>query len=94
MIAPSEFPIRGTDPRTSHDFEDIVFIINNRIQLAEEVLSVNTDVRLFLQSKFRSILQNPHRDEILTCHLSPFEADFRLPIILDKIKKICHVAFD
>lgn len=79
---------RGTDPRTSHDFEDIVFITNNRIHLADEISAAHTDVRLFLQSKFRSIWNHPHRDEMLACHLSPFEADLRLPMILDKIRRI------
>jgi hypothetical protein len=82
------FDGRGTDPRTSHDFEDIVFIVNNRIHLADEILSSNADVRLFLESRFRSIWNHPHRDEILACHLSPLEADLRLPLILDKIKRI------
>lgn len=82
------FDGRGSDPRTSHDFEDIVFIVNNHVHLVEKISSAHAEVRLFLQGKFRWIWQHPHRDEILACHLSPLEADFRLPIILDKVKRI------
>jgi hypothetical protein len=81
---------RGKDPRTSHDFEDIVFIINNRVNLVEEILSANKEVRDFLQLKFRWILEHPHRDEILSSHLSPYEADFRFPLLLQKITKIAQ----
>jgi Nucleotidyl transferase AbiEii toxin, Type IV TA system len=82
------FEGRGKDYRTSHDFEDIVFIINNYKDLTAKIRTANTDVRNYLQSKFRLIWHHPHREEILSCHLSPFEAGVQMPVILGKIERI------
>lgn len=53
------FNDRGAkDPRTSHDFEDIVYIFDNRTDIAEQILQATGDVRLFLLTQLQSIKED------------------------------------
>ncbi len=76
------------DYRTSHDFEDVIYIINNRNTLVNEILLSDTLVKSFLQEECKSILKNKYSEEIITCHLNPFESSVRYPIILNRLKSI------
>ncbi|MBV6485278.1 MAG: hypothetical protein KF732_05565 [Flavobacteriales bacterium] len=44
------FNNRGKDYRTSHDFEDIIYIIDNRTSIVEEVKNTLPEIKTFLQS--------------------------------------------
>lgn len=74
--------------RTSHDFEDIIFIINNNSKAVEEVLSSQPDVKNFIQSEFKKLLDNKHVEEYISAHLSPAGASNRYPIVHQKITSI------
>src|SRR5690606_9686000 len=39
---------RGVDPRTSADFEDIVYVLDNRLSLVQEILGASEEVRHYL----------------------------------------------
>ncbi len=49
---------RGNDPRLSHDFEDIIYIIDNNVELVEDVSGADNDVRNFLKEMSREILNH------------------------------------
>jgi hypothetical protein len=82
------FNSRGGDYRTSPDFEDIVYVIDNRISIVDEVLEANEIVKTFIQNEFLKITSNPYLEEVIRAQIHPLIVDERYPIVLDKIKKI------
>lgn len=79
---------RGGDPRTSHDFEDIIYIIDNNLDLVEDVINAEEDVQLFLKEMSKEILTHSSRNEIIECHINPFTADDRRKLVVDKLEKL------
>ena len=73
------------DYRTSHDFEDIIYVIDNRTTIVEEVRVADKRIRDFLKSEFKKILNTAYAEEILSAHLHPLILEKRYPILLAKI---------
>jgi predicted nucleotidyltransferase len=66
----SAFKDRGFgDPRTSHDFEDITYILDNRIDLVQELSSSPDDVNEFLKDAFNEILNSDTMKEAILGNL-------------------------
>jgi len=82
------FNNRGGDYRTSHDFEDIIYILDNRMTIVSEIKEAHHDVAEFLRHELNKIIQNPLMDEILSAHLHPIVRDERYPVVLEKINQI------
>ena len=83
------FKGRGSgDYRTSHDFEDIIYVLDNRINIVKEILSSDENVRTFIQNEFMAVYNNPHATEIISAQIHPLAVEYRFPIVLEKIKKI------
>lgn len=83
------FSGRGqNDPRTSQDFEDIVYILDNNVGLAEEVLKTPMQVRKYLTKWFRTIMESPSMQEALEAHLPYQTRAGRIAIINDKLRQI------
>ena len=82
------FKNRGYDYRTSHDFEDIIYILDNRITIVSEIDQAHPEIKGFLRKEFAKILESPYLEEILSAHLHPFVIDERYPIVLEKLKNI------
>jgi predicted nucleotidyltransferase len=85
------FNDRGKDIRTSHDFEDIIYVINNRDTIVEEISMADEEVRLFLQTEIKKVLSNKLIEEILSCHIIPSDFDYRYPLVLEKMKDIANI---
>jgi predicted nucleotidyltransferase len=87
----SAFNSRGNnEPRTSHDFEDIVYIIDNRTDLIEQILKANNDVKPFLKSEFESILNDKVKQEAVLANLFYESRDERFAMISEKLHQIVH----
>lgn len=43
------FKSKGNDPRTSHDFEDIICVIDNNLEVVQDIKNAENDVKLFLK---------------------------------------------
>jgi len=85
----SAFHDRGIDdPRTSHDFEDIIYILDNRDDLAESILKSPDDVKKYLESEFSAILKNPELQEAVLGNLSYDTQKERFDMIIGKLKEI------
>jgi len=82
------FNSRGGDYRTSHDFEDIVYVIDNRIHIVDEICEADETVKTFIQNELLKIISNPYLEEIIRAQIHPLIVDERYPIVLDKINKI------
>lgn len=59
----------GGDGRTSHDFEDIVFILENRESLWHEISTCDDEVKSYLITEFSAIMDNPHIYEWIDSHV-------------------------
>ena len=85
------FKGRGNDPRMSHDFEDIVYIIDNNLNLIDNVKNADEDVQLFLKKMSKEILYHTSRNEIIECHINPFIMEERRKLDIDKLEKILKI---
>jgi hypothetical protein len=85
----SAYNSRGKgEPRTSHDFEDIIYVLDNRTDLVEQILKANEDVRTFLKNEFEGILNDSVKQEAISANLFYESRDQRYTIIIDKLKQI------
>ena len=79
---------RGNDPRSSHDFEDIIYLVDNCKNIVSEIEDTDKTLKNFLIKEFRHIWSNPYRDEVIACHLQPWNVDARMTVVLEKIAAI------
>jgi predicted nucleotidyltransferase len=64
------FNNRGeNDGRWSSDFEDIVFVLNNRTTIWQELRQAEDNIASYLKDQFRILLENPYIDEWIAVHL-------------------------
>lgn len=86
----SAFYGRGTkDPRTSKDFEDIVYILNYTSNLKEQILRAENPVKEFLKKAFSQILADRLLQEAIIANLYHEKQTERLKKILLNLKTIC-----
>lgn len=83
----SAFHDRGTDPRTSKDFEDIVYVLDNRLNIVDELRQSPSDVLIYLKNELKEFLKD-EMTESISCHLSFFSKDDRLKMLREKINYI------
>jgi len=56
------------DGRTSKDFEDIVFVLQNRSTIWNELTESNSEVFEYLKDTFSNLMSNPNFEEWIDCH--------------------------
>ncbi|UCF85090.1 MAG: hypothetical protein JSV50_05510, partial [Desulfobacteraceae bacterium] len=79
----------------SHDMEDIIAIIDGRIELIDEVKNTDPDLKRFLSQTFQRFLKTEAFLESLPGHLPPDPvSQARLPKITSLIEKIATLADD
>lgn len=76
------------DHRTSHDFEDIIYVTDNVTNVVELIEAADSDVKEFLRSEYKAIRDHNNRKEIISCHLSRLIREARYPLIIEKIERI------
>lgn len=57
------------DGRTSHDFEDIVFVLEQREAIWQEMTSANANVSHYLKNEFIKLKSNTHLFEWIEAHV-------------------------
>lgn len=82
------FNSRGKDPRTSHDFEDIIYILDNNLEAEQDIKNADENVRDYLREMSHTILGHTSRNEIIECHIDPMTSAVRREIIVEKLKAI------
>ncbi len=82
------FKDRGTDPRTSHDFEDIVYVLDNRTTLVNDLLESEEDVKIFLHAELTAVLNDAFLQEAVLAHLEPAIQTKRYEILEQKLREI------
>jgi predicted nucleotidyltransferase len=64
------FNDRGNgDGRTSSDFEDIVYVLNNRTAIWEEMKNAPAPVKIFLKEQFQKLVAEDYLYEWISVHL-------------------------
>jgi len=56
------------DGRTSTDFEDIIFLLENRSTIWKELNNAETKLSIYLKETFRNLMQNENFEEWVDCH--------------------------
>lgn len=79
---------RGDDPRTSHDFEDIVYILNNRVHVVEDILDSPVNVKMYLVEEFSNMLHKKEMEEAILAHLEPATQTERYEKLRSKLEEI------
>ena len=72
----------GKDLRISHDFEDIVYILDNTVDIADQISKTDKELKRYLITEFESLLANSNIEEAIECVL-PYEADERVKYIIE-----------
>ncbi len=84
------FKDRGTDYRTSHDIEDIIYVIDNRINIVSEIKNSPDEIKNFLKTELNKIIESGLYEEVLASHIHPLIIDVRQEIVDGKIKEILN----
>ncbi|MBL7916932.1 MAG: nucleotidyl transferase AbiEii/AbiGii toxin family protein [Bacteroidia bacterium] len=64
------FKGRGNgDGRTSHDFEDIVYVLENRQTIWDELRSTSGELKKYFVDEFKKLKENPSLFEWIDCHV-------------------------
>jgi hypothetical protein len=82
------FHSRGGDYRTSYDFEDIIYVIDNRTTIVNEIRNADEQVKAFLHEELSMVIHAPYYEEIIRTQIHPLMVDDRFPIVLEKIKNV------
>lgn len=82
------FKDRGSDPRLSHDFEDIIYVLDNNIALLEDCNTASLAVKRGLKALSTFVLEHPNCPEIIECHINPITAEERGTIIIEILQRI------
>lgn len=84
----SAFRGRAKDPRTSHDLEDITYVLDNRTDLADEIIQAPKDVLDFLIEEFEQMLGDSTITEAIQANLEYSIQTERFAMIEGKLQKI------
>lgn len=84
------FNDRGSDYRISHDIEDIIYVLDNRIGIVEEIENDDTRIANFIKEQLQNISNKGLLQEVLMSHIHPLMLDERLPIVEEKITQILN----
>jgi predicted nucleotidyltransferase len=79
----------GNDGRMSSDFEDIVFILNNRNAIWEEMRSAPESFNQYLKEQFNSLLTNQYIYEWIGTHLE-FSEQRRVNMIIGGLNQLLN----
>ncbi len=80
----------GNEPRTSHDFEDISYLLNYISNFDEQILEADKEVKEYLIQCFKEILKNSSQQEAILGNLFHEDQFYRYNKIINKLKQICH----
>ena len=79
---------RGIDPRTSHDFEDIIYILDNRKTLVKDILESDSVVKSFIIDQLKELRDDVFLQEAVLAHLESATQTQRFEMLFEKLKKI------
>ncbi|HRH41601.1 MAG TPA: hypothetical protein PKY82_08160 [Pyrinomonadaceae bacterium] len=84
------FESRGNgDYLGSHDLEDLITVIDGRIEIIDEIFQCSVELRSYIAEKFDLLLANRKFFDALPGYLYPDEStQSRLEILIERLRKI------
>jgi predicted nucleotidyltransferase len=82
------YTARGADPRTSHDFEDIIYILDNRKTWVKDILESDPSVKSFIIDQFKDLRDDVFLQEAVLAHLEPATQIERFEMLFEKLEEI------
>ena len=80
------------DYQSSHDLEDLIAVVDGRVELIKEIEDGPEDARAYIAAKIKKLLATSDFLDALAGYLLPDQASqARLSILLDRLKKIAAV---
>lgn len=80
----------GTDLRISHDFEDIIYIVQNNGKLVKSIQAANLEVQTYLKLQFKKILEDKNYRESVEAVLPYGSSADEIEFILEKLKELSN----
>lgn len=80
----------ANDPRTSHDFEDIVFLLSYVSDWVEQIQTAHEGVRHYLIHSFADVLADSVKQEAILGNLFHEDQAFHYHKIVKNLKQICQ----
>lgn len=81
----------GNDLRQSHDFEDIIYIFDNCLNILENIQNANEDVKEYLRQECQSLMANDNLTEGIETALPYGSDEESTDIILKLIEGIAEI---
>ncbi|HED38207.1 MAG TPA: hypothetical protein ENI76_08180 [Ignavibacteria bacterium] len=81
----------GNDLRQSHDFEDIIYIMENCTDLFDDIRNANSTVKIYLKVECRNLLNNNNITEGVENALPYGSGEEGAGIILELIQNIAEI---
>jgi hypothetical protein len=82
----------GGDYLASHDMEDLVAVIDGRLEIVNEVATTDAKLRGYLATSFATLLADPAFPYALQGHLpSDPGSQARLPLVMTRLKNIASL---
>ncbi|MDZ7774682.1 MAG: hypothetical protein U5L09_03235 [Bacteroidales bacterium] len=81
----------GNDLRQSHDFEDIIYIIDNCSELLESITNANERVKAYLKKECSNLLKNEGLTEGIENALPYGSEEEATEIIMELIQNIANI---
>ena len=81
----------GSDLRQSHDFEDIIYILDNCTTIIENIRNAGCEVRNFLKNECERLMTNEGLSEGIECALAYGSDSERVEIIINLITEISEL---
>jgi hypothetical protein len=84
------FKSRGSnDGRTSTDFEDIIFVLENNSSIWEEMKNAEIELKQYLKSSFQILINNQHFEEWVDAHAG-YSVNSATQYILERLKEFTN----
>jgi len=80
------------DYAASHDIEDIVNLVDGRVELVDEVRRSETELREYLADEIEGLLVEDRFVNALPWHLGPTDVEqARVPAVIERLRKIAGI---
>lgn len=81
----------GNDFRQSHDFEDIIYILDNCTELLESITNANESVKAYLKAECSNLLKNDGLTEGIESALPYGSEEEATEIVMELIQNIANI---
>lgn len=85
---------RGSDYRTSHDIEDVIYILDNRTTIVDEIAQDDLRIANFIQEQLLEIRKKGLLQEVLISHIHPLMLAERMSLVEEKISEILDTNYN